>query len=46
MIVCSDGSTDDTVERARRAGADIVLDLPRGGKVRAQDAAVRAAAAS
>ncbi len=41
VIVASDGSTDDTVARA--AGADVVLDLPRGGKVRAQDAAVERA---
>jgi GT2 family glycosyltransferase len=40
IVVVSDGSTDDTVERARSAGADVVLDLPRGGKVRAQDAGV------
>ena len=40
VIVSSDGSTDATVERARAAGADLVLDLPRGGKIRAQDAAV------
>ena len=32
-----------TVERARDAGADLVLDLPRGGKVRAQDAGVERA---
>ena len=43
LIVCSDGSTDATVERARAAGADVVLDLPRGGKVRSQDAGVRRA---
>ena len=43
VIVASDGSTDRTVELARAAGADLVLDLPRGGKIRAQDAAVRAA---
>ncbi len=43
LIVSSDGSTDATVERARAAGADLVLDLPRGGKVRAQDAAVERA---
>lgn len=43
IIVASDGSTDDTVTLARAAGADLVLDLPRGGKIRAQDAAVRAA---
>ena len=29
-------------ELARAAGADLVLELPRGGKIRAQDAAVRA----
>lgn len=43
VIVAADGCTDDTVPRARAAGADVVLDLPRGGKVRAQDAAVREA---
>jgi glycosyltransferase involved in cell wall biosynthesis len=43
VVVCSDGSADDTVERARQAGADLVLDLPRVGKVRAQDAGVAAA---
>jgi cellulose synthase/poly-beta-1,6-N-acetylglucosamine synthase-like glycosyltransferase len=46
VIVSSDGSTDDTVERAERAGADVVLDNPRGGKIRAQDAAVRRARGS
>jgi cellulose synthase/poly-beta-1,6-N-acetylglucosamine synthase-like glycosyltransferase len=40
IIVACDGSPDDTPQRARGAGADVVLDLPRGGKVRAQDAAV------
>jgi cellulose synthase/poly-beta-1,6-N-acetylglucosamine synthase-like glycosyltransferase len=40
VVVASDGSSDATVERARAAGADVVLDLPRGGKIRAQDAAV------
>ncbi|MGZ8666889.1 MAG: glycosyltransferase [Solirubrobacterales bacterium] len=44
VIVASDGSTDATVERAREAGADRVLDLPRGGKVEAQNAAAEAAA--
>jgi cellulose synthase/poly-beta-1,6-N-acetylglucosamine synthase-like glycosyltransferase len=39
LIVASDGSSDGTVERARAAGADLVLDLPRGGKVTAQNAA-------
>jgi len=40
LIVASDGSVDATVAEASRAGADVVLDLPRGGKIRAQDAAV------
>ncbi len=40
VIVASDGSTDSTAAQARAAGADIVLELPRGGKIRAQDAAV------
>jgi cellulose synthase/poly-beta-1,6-N-acetylglucosamine synthase-like glycosyltransferase len=40
VIVACDGSPDDTPARARAAGADRVLDLPWGGKVRAQDAAV------
>jgi cellulose synthase/poly-beta-1,6-N-acetylglucosamine synthase-like glycosyltransferase len=40
VIVASDGSTDETVARARAAGADLVLDLPRQGKVRTQDSAV------
>jgi hypothetical protein len=40
LIVASDGSTDRTVELAKDAGADIVLDLPNGGKVRAQDQGV------
>ena len=43
LIVASDGSTDATVERARAAGADLVLDLPRGGKVAAQNAAAERA---
>jgi len=43
IIVACDGSPDDTPARARRAGADIVLELPWGGKVRAQDAAVERA---
>ncbi|MCL2770383.1 MAG: glycosyltransferase [Solirubrobacterales bacterium] len=43
VIVASDGSTDATVDRARQAGADLVLALERGGKIRAQDAAVAAA---
>ena len=40
VIVACDGSPDATAERARAAGADVVLELPRGGKIRAQDAAV------
>ena len=43
VIVASDGSTDRTVELARAAGADQVLDLPRGGKVAALNAAVEKA---
>jgi cellulose synthase/poly-beta-1,6-N-acetylglucosamine synthase-like glycosyltransferase len=43
VIVASDGSRDRTVERARKAGAHVVLDLPRGGKIRAQDAGVERA---
>jgi len=41
VIVACDGSVDLTAARARAAGADLVLELPRGGKVRAQDAAVQ-----
>jgi cellulose synthase/poly-beta-1,6-N-acetylglucosamine synthase-like glycosyltransferase len=43
MIVACDGCTDATAARAREAGADLVLELPRGGKIRAQDAAVERA---
>ena len=43
LIVACDGCSDATAARARGAGADTVLELPRGGKVRAQDAAVRGA---
>jgi cellulose synthase/poly-beta-1,6-N-acetylglucosamine synthase-like glycosyltransferase len=43
LIVASDGSADATVARARAAGADLVLDLPRGGKVAAQNAAAERA---
>jgi hypothetical protein len=47
LIVAVDGGAepgaDATAARARAAGADVVLELPRGGKVRAQDAGVRAA---
>ncbi len=40
VVVVCDGSPDATAVRARDAGADLVLELPRGGKIRAQDAAV------
>jgi cellulose synthase/poly-beta-1,6-N-acetylglucosamine synthase-like glycosyltransferase len=43
LIVACDGSPDETAARARVAGADVVLELPRGGKIRAQDAGVEAA---
>ncbi len=43
LIVACDGCSDATAQRARQAGADAVLELPRGGKIRAQDAAVRSA---
>jgi cellulose synthase/poly-beta-1,6-N-acetylglucosamine synthase-like glycosyltransferase len=38
IIVASDGSSDATAERARAAGADLVLELPPGGKVAALNA--------
>jgi cellulose synthase/poly-beta-1,6-N-acetylglucosamine synthase-like glycosyltransferase len=44
IVVASDGSTDRTAELARAAGADLVLELPRGGKVAALNAAVGQAA--
>jgi glycosyltransferase involved in cell wall biosynthesis len=43
LIVACDGCADATAARARDAGADLVLELPRGGKIRAQDAAVERA---
>jgi cellulose synthase/poly-beta-1,6-N-acetylglucosamine synthase-like glycosyltransferase len=43
IIIACDGSPDETPARARAAGADLVLELPRGGKIRAQDAAVERA---
>ena len=43
VIVACDGCSDRTAQLARAAGADLVLELPWGGKVRAQDAAVREA---
>ena len=41
IVVASDGSSDATAELARAAGADFVLELPRGGKVAALNEAVR-----
>jgi cellulose synthase/poly-beta-1,6-N-acetylglucosamine synthase-like glycosyltransferase len=43
IVVACDGCRDATAERARAAGADVVLELPRGGKIRAQDVAVERA---
>jgi cellulose synthase/poly-beta-1,6-N-acetylglucosamine synthase-like glycosyltransferase len=43
VIVACDGAVDETAARARAAGADAVLELPRGGKIKAQDAAVERA---
>ncbi|HEX5309412.1 MAG TPA: glycosyltransferase [Solirubrobacteraceae bacterium] len=40
LIVACDGCEDDTAAQARAAGADLVLELPRGGKIMAQDTAV------
>src|SRR5205823_13489166 len=40
LIVACDGAVDATADHARAAGADVVLVLPRGGKIRAQDAGV------
>jgi cellulose synthase/poly-beta-1,6-N-acetylglucosamine synthase-like glycosyltransferase len=44
VIVASDGSTDATAERARAAGASLVLELAPGGKVAALNAAAEQAA--
>ncbi len=43
LIVASDGSADRTAELAEGAGADLVLDLPRAGKIAAQNAAAERA---
>lgn len=43
VVVASDGSSDATAERARAAGADLVLELPPGGKVAALNAAAEQA---
>ncbi len=40
VIVCCDGCADRSAQRALEAGADLVLELERQGKVRAQDAGV------
>ncbi len=40
VVVACDGCSDQTAAVAREAGADLVLELPRGGKIRAQDTAV------
>ena len=42
VIVCADGCSDATAARAREAGADVVLDLERRGKIPALDAGVAA----
>lgn len=42
VVVACDGSPDGTAAAARSAGADLVLELPRGGKHAAQAAAVAA----
>ena len=43
LIVACDGCADRTAELARGAGADLVLELPRAGKVPTQNAAVERA---
>ena len=43
VIVASDGSSDATADEAREAGADLVLELPRAGKIAAQNAAAERA---
>jgi cellulose synthase/poly-beta-1,6-N-acetylglucosamine synthase-like glycosyltransferase len=43
VVVVSDGSTDRTLEWAGKAGADLVLEVPRDGKVAALNAAVEKA---
>ena len=40
VVVASDGSNDRTVEQARDAGAHLVIDLPRVGKLQALNEAV------
>ncbi len=43
VIVADDGSADRTADLAREAGAGVVLELPRAGKVPAQNAAAERA---
>jgi cellulose synthase/poly-beta-1,6-N-acetylglucosamine synthase-like glycosyltransferase len=43
VVVASDGSTDRTAEVARSAGASVVLELPRRGKLATQNAAAERA---
>jgi cellulose synthase/poly-beta-1,6-N-acetylglucosamine synthase-like glycosyltransferase len=43
ILVASDGSADATTDRAREAGANLVLELPRGGKLATQNAAAERA---
>jgi len=43
LIVACDGCSDAPARLGRAAGADVVLELARGGKIRAQDAAVEVA---
>jgi cellulose synthase/poly-beta-1,6-N-acetylglucosamine synthase-like glycosyltransferase len=43
VIVAADGCADATAERARAAGADLVLELPPGGKIAALNAAAERA---
>jgi cellulose synthase/poly-beta-1,6-N-acetylglucosamine synthase-like glycosyltransferase len=43
LIVASDGSSDATAELARAAGAGLVIELPRTGKLAAQNAAAERA---
>src|SRR4051794_41836883 len=46
VVVACDGCTDATADRARAAGAGVVLELPRGGRGRAPDAGGGAGAAA
>lgn len=46
IVVASDGSGDRTAEIAREAGADVVLELPRTGKIATQNAAAARAQAA